>query len=118
MEMILPQEKNKDNRLFDRFPARFPAKIKDSRETFGANITLRDACAQGAKILSRERFFINDSVSLEVLLPDNKSPMSLHGQVVWTKQVDPSLWDIGLKFHRIDLLRLSRLFESSVSSRT
>ena len=99
-----------DQRVFDRFAARFPAKFKDAREDFGAKVILRDASAEGARIATRDRLFINDKITLEVELPDGKDPMTVKGQVVWSKQRDHNLWDCGLKFHKISLMKMSRLY--------
>jgi len=101
-----------DQRLFDRFEAKFPAKLKDTREDFGDMVYLRDASAQGAKLSSKERFYLNDNVALEVDLKDGKYPMLIKGQVVWARNKDRDVWDIGLKFHKISLMHMSRLFES------
>ncbi len=110
--------KYSDRRLFERFSSRFPAKLKDSREEFGTRIQLRDACAMGARITSREKFFINDSVVLEVLLPDGLYPMSIKGAVVWAKEIETNLWSIGLKFPKIQLVPMSRLFKFALPDAT
>ena len=102
---------SQDQRIFERFVARFPAKFKDSRHSFGAEVFLRDASAQGIKLVTRERLFLNDRVSLLVKLPDGHEPLSLHGQVVWSKSKMPGTWEIGLKFHQIRLMSLQRLFK-------
>ncbi len=99
-----------DNRLFDRFSARFPAKIKDSREGYGSDIFLRDASAQGVKVTSKHQFYLNDSLIFDIKLPDSDMPLTLRGQVVWTKKGSMDLWDIGVKFHEIKLIHLSRLY--------
>ncbi len=100
-----------DQRIFERFAARFPVKFKDSRHDFGAEVFLRDASAQGMKLVSRERLFLHDRVSLLVELPDGYEPLALHGQVVWSKSKIPGTWEIGLKFHQIRLMALQRLFK-------
>jgi len=100
-----------DKRLFQRFPSRFPAKFKDSREGFGAKVFLRDSSGMGMKLTSKECLYLNDSVSVEVDLPDGMSPMSIRGQVVWTKNREPNLWEVGLKFHKINLTQMSRLYK-------
>ena len=104
-----------DRRIFERFPARFPAKVKDARDDFGTNIYLRNASAQGARLMSKERMFLNDNVSLEVKLPDNEFPMTLRGQVVWAQNTDANLWDVGVRFHAISLMHISRLYKFVVS---
>ena len=75
----------RERRIFERFSARFPVKFKDAREGYGTEVFLRDASAQGIRILTKERFFLDDQLSLEVELPDGGEPMILSGRVVWAK---------------------------------
>ena len=100
-----------DNRIFDRFTARFPVKFKGSRRDFGSEVFLRDVSAQGAKLVTSEQLEINDSVSLQVKLPDGNSSLHLNGQIVWTQIQSSGAWEIGLKFHRIKLMSLQKLFQ-------
>ncbi len=99
-----------ERRIFDRFTARFPAKIKDARDDYGEKVFLRDASAEGAKLTTTERVYLHDSVILQIRLPDKDHPMTLRGQVIWTKNVQPNIWDIGVKFHKLDLVHMSRLY--------
>ena len=105
MEKLLGKQ-----RLFERFSARYPVKFRHSRQDYGTNVFLEDASAQGVKITSRERLFLNDSVSLDVKLPDSTNPMMLNGRVVWIKHKSPSLWDVGIEFHKVNLMKLQRIF--------
>ena len=109
--MSAPIETKEDRRVFERFSARFPVKFKDSREDYGNDVFLRDASASGARILTIERFFLEDQLSLEVELPDGGEPMVLNGRVVWAKSLDLSLWDIGLQFPQVNFLKIQRLFK-------
>jgi hypothetical protein len=99
-----------ERRIFDRFSARFPAKFKDSRNDYGTEVFLRDASAGGARLITKDRSYINDSLSLLVELPDGQGPLNLNGYVVWAKPQDV-MWEIGITFHRIELLKLHRLFK-------
>ncbi len=99
-----------DKRTFERFQARFPAKFKDTRENFGDNVYLRDASASGAKLSTKERMYLHDHVDLEVELSDGARPMNLRGEVVWVKGQEYNIWDIGFRFHEVDFMRLSRLY--------
>ena len=101
---------DQENRLFERFPVRFPTKFRHSRNEFGMDVFLRDASASGLKICSKERLFFHDSVSLEVKLPDGFSPMVLNGQVVWTVDKGAQLWDVGIQFHKVDLMKIQRMY--------
>ena len=110
--MFIETPEKQDRRNFERFPARFPTRFKDTRDDFGTNVFLRDACAEGVKVTTRERLFLNDSVSLEIDLPDEREPLTLKGQVVWAVTGDiPDLWDVGIKFHKLDFVHLSRLYK-------
>jgi Tfp pilus assembly protein PilZ len=100
-----------DHRVYHRFTARFPAKIKDSRDDYGTKVFLRDASAEGFRLTAKEKFFINDSLSLSVNLPDGHEPLVLNGQIVWVKTQEPGqMWEIGLRFHKIKLMNIQRLF--------
>ena len=103
-----------ERRLFYRFNARFPVKIKDAQEDFGDSIFLRDASAWGIKLTTKDRFYLNDSLSLEVALPDGLFPLNLRGQVIWTKNNTDQSWDVGLRFHNISLMYLSRLYSHAM----
>lgn len=109
--MINDTTLNNDKRLFERFSSRFPARFKDSYFDYGTNVSLRDASAQGARIVCKDRLYINDTIFLEVQLPDGKDPMVLKGQVVWARNEELDIWDVGLKFFKIDLRRISRLYK-------
>ena len=109
------QTPTEERRLFERFSARFPVKFKDAREDYGADVFLRDASAQGMRILTKERFFLEDQLALEVELPDGGEPMVLNGHVVWVKFLNLSLWDIGVKFSQVNFLKMQRLFKLTES---
>jgi hypothetical protein len=107
-------ETEEERRLFERFSARFPAKFKDSSSGYGTEVFLRDVSASGARLVTRERTFVNDSLALQVELPDGQSPLTLNGSVAWSKPHD-AMWDVGLTFHKIEFLRLHRLFKFSIT---
>ena len=104
---------NDERRLFERFSTRFPAKFKDSRNDYGTDVFLRDASATGIRIVTNERMFLDDPVSLEVEVPGSGSPMILRGRVVWTKVANAAMWEIGLRFPEINFMRMSRLLKTS-----
>ncbi|MCC6758793.1 MAG: PilZ domain-containing protein [Candidatus Omnitrophica bacterium] len=100
-----------ENRLFERFSARFPVKFRHTRSDYGSDVFLRDASARGVKISTREKVFLNDSVSLEVKIPDGSEPVTLNGRVVWLHSKSPSLWEAGVELHEINLMEMQRIFK-------
>jgi Tfp pilus assembly protein PilZ len=109
--MLQDGTKPEERRIYERFPARFPVRFKDTRNDYGTDVFLRDASAQGLRILTKERFFLDDQLSLEVELPDGQEPMVLNGRVVWSKLVNLSLWDTGVQFPEVNFFRMQRLFK-------
>ncbi len=116
--MTTATESKEERRTFERFSARFPVKFKDTRSDFGTQVFLRDASAQGIRIFTKERFFLDNQLSLEVELPDGGEPMVLSGRVVWVKFLNLSFWDIGIQFEAVDFLKMQRLFKLSEESST
>lgn len=100
-----------DRRLWERFPARFPAKLKDERSDFGEKMTLCDASAVGVRFLSKERFYLHDSVALEVKIPDGHEPMHIKGEVMWVREKEDGRWEVGLRFFKSDFMHVTRLYK-------
>ena len=109
--MPIALQTTEERRIFERFSAQFPVKFKDSREEYGREVFLRDASAEGVRILTKERFFLDDQLALEVELPDGGEPMVLSGRVKWVKLLNLSLWDIGVQFTQVNFLKMQRLFK-------
>jgi Tfp pilus assembly protein PilZ len=98
-----------ERRLFERFSAKFPTKFKDAADDFGVDVFMRDFSASGACLHTRERFFIDDALSVELELPDGHDPLVLNGRVKWIKAQSPSLYEVGMEFHKVHLMKLHRL---------
>lgn len=109
-------ENLQERRIFERFDTRFPAKLKDSREDYGEKLYLRNACAQGALLASKEHLYINDSLTLEVEVPKVPHPVTLRGRVMWVKKDHANFWEVGFKFHQISLMQLAKLYESATET--
>lgn len=107
------EEHNIDRRAFERFTAHLPIKFKANGHKYGNDVSvyLENASALGVMIATNEEMSLNDSVFLEVTLPDCKEPLILKGQVKWISRDESGMWHIGLKFHTIDLVQMSRLYK-------
>ena len=101
-----------DRRIYERYSARFPVRYKDMDQGYGTNIFLRDVSAEGARLISKERVFLNDSLSILVELPDGHDPISLNGQIVWNKPMSGTgMWHVGLRFHKVDFMNIHRFMK-------
>lgn len=95
--------------MFERLPARFPTKFHDSSLDYGVDVFLKDMSGSGVGIRTREKFFLDDMVSLDVKVPDGHAPIPLNGRVCWVKEVAPGAFEAGVEFHRVNFLRVARL---------
>ncbi|MBF0331615.1 MAG: PilZ domain-containing protein [Candidatus Omnitrophica bacterium] len=98
-----------DRRLFERYSAKLPTKFKNSPDDYGDDVALRDFSASGVRLHTRERFFIDDVISIEVELPDGMAPVPLNGRICWSRAEAPSFWEVGMEFHKVNLFKLHRL---------
>jgi hypothetical protein len=108
-------EQAMERRLFSRFTARFPTKFKDSSQDYGTDVLLRDVSATGARVTLNERMLIDDAVSLAVLLPDGREPVELNGRVRWVRGHARQVWETGVQFLRVDLMKLHRIVKYSMA---
>ena len=109
--MPTAMETSGERRIFERFSARFPVKFKDANEDFGTDVFLRDASADGVRILAKQRCYLDDQINMEVELPDGGEPLVLSGHVVWVKFVNLALWDIGVQLSEVKFLKMQRLYK-------
>ena len=110
------QSSAEDRRIYERIPARFPVKLKDSRNDYGTEFFMRDVSAGGIKLLSKEKFFLHDFLSVMIKLPDGQEPVVLNGEVVWSRITPAQTWDIGLQFHKIEYFKLYRFLKVQTPS--
>ncbi len=108
----------KDNRIYERFKVHLPVEFTGALDEPGTRMFLEDISAQGARLLSTERFHLQDYVSLEVPLSPETNPVALHGKVVWMKAVEPNaLWNVGLDFEGVHFVKLHRLYQFSLEEK-
>jgi Tfp pilus assembly protein PilZ len=98
-----------ERRMFERFSAKFPTRFKHAQSDFGEDVFMRDFSASGACLFTRDRFFIDDVVAIELELPDGQDPLALSGRVRWIKPQAHAFWEIGMEFPRVNLMNLHRL---------
>ncbi len=112
--MLGGDRKASERRLFERVSLRFPAKFNHLFDEFGNKVFVMNLSAQGANILSNEPLYKEQNVSLQVQIP-GISPMEISGSVMWVRN-KADLWDAGIRFHRIDLVGISRLYKYADTS--
>ncbi len=100
-----------DNRIFHRFPTNCSAKYKNSYDYTEGEVFLKDASAQGLRLVSKAPFYVNDYISFAIDVPHSSIPLSVRGEVVWSKKEMDQYWNIGVKLKRTRFVEMSRLFD-------
>ena len=98
-----------DLRVFERFSARWPTKFTDSPEDYGTEVEMKNCSASGARLFTNERFLVDDNISIDVKAPDGCPPLQFSGRVCWFKNRGSALWDVGMEFHKVELMKMHRL---------
>ncbi len=106
-----PTGKNRisDLRTFQRFSAQWPTKFKNSPADYGTEVEMKDCSASGARLFTNERFLVDDNISINVKAPDGCAPLQFSGRVRWSRSRAGSLWDVGMEFHKVELMKMHRL---------
>lgn len=114
--MLGDMRKPSERRIFERVALRFPAKFNHLFDAFGDRVYVMNLSAQGANLLSNEPLYKNQNVTLQVQLP-GVAPMEISGHVMWIKP-KADLCEAGIKFHKIDLVGISRLYKYADTSQS
>lgn len=100
-----------ERRLFERFDINFSARMRGCNDDSGNEISLINISARGISFRVKGCFLVEDKISLDIAIPDGKSPMLFKGEVVWADCDEFNDCKIGLKFRQINLVRMSRLYK-------
>ncbi len=104
-------ERAGDRRIFGRLNADLPVRFGEMSQSEGNSGILQDLSAEGAKLVSRQDFTMNEPVSLVVNLPDGHDPVILKGSIIWIEENDKTDADqkAGIRFNEIQLMNMHRL---------
>lgn len=106
-----------EKRMFERFSA--PVKVKYNVMGDGpGHGELKDISGGGIRLALAEKLKINTLLKLSFEIPGIKDPISIHGKVVWSKEVIISgggekqdYYETGITFLEDDPLKLGKIFE-------
>lgn len=109
MEEAKFKESN-DVREFERFVIRLTVKFIDLDKNKGGTGYTHDISAKGIGLITRENLCHKTPMDLYLYMPDHHEPLSIKGEVVWSKPIDPNSWRIGINLDQTDLIGISRIF--------
>jgi len=100
---------NEDNRIFERFSARFPLRFIDLRDNREGIAEVRDVSAKGVGMVTEEQLLPNTALEMWLQIPDKGEPLYARGQVVWSKPQGINAYRTGINLERADMMGLSRV---------
>ena len=102
-------DRMEDRRIFQRFNARFSARLLDLTSGNEISAETSDICAKGIGLTLKEYLPVNTPLEAWVEVPDNAGPIYARGLAVWSRQEGESEYRIGMDLERADLMGLSRI---------
>lgn len=102
-----------ENRIFHRFPTNCLARYKNSHDSSEGEVILRNASAQGLKVVSKNPLYVNDFISFAIDVPHSSLPLNVRGEIVWSKRDEKHYWNIGVKLQKIRFVEMSRLYDET-----
>lgn len=98
-----------DRRIFQRFNARFPAKLLDLNTGMEIPAETFDVSAKGIGLVLKQDLAKNTPVEAWIQIPDRGEPLYSRGISAWSRQENESEYRAGLDLERADLMGLSRV---------
>ncbi len=98
-----------DQRIFARFPARFPLRFLDVDTNMEGGAETSDISAKGLGLVTNGHLQPNSSLEMWLHIPDQGEPLYARGEVVWSKMVEPNKYRSGINLDKADLMGLSRV---------
>jgi c-di-GMP-binding flagellar brake protein YcgR len=100
-----------ERRIFERFEADFPVEIERLGLEENEQGQCCDISAGGIGMLTDDGLIPNTVLRILLCFSDARPPLRSSARVIWSKQVQQQRWRSGLKFTRVDLMGLRRIFE-------
>ncbi|MBM3250132.1 MAG: PilZ domain-containing protein [Candidatus Omnitrophica bacterium] len=101
-----------DRRVFSRFVAKFPVRFIDSKEHREGRGFANDISAKGIGFTAKEELGRGTSLEMWLEIPDKADALYTRGEVVWSRQVEPGKYRIGVNLEKADFMGLSRVLRA------
>lgn len=103
-------KENIEKRIFQRIDVEFPVGVRDPRTNKVISGKCRDVAAGGISLVTDKQVLLKRNLIVEFRLPDERQPYSVRASGIWNKEIKDGLWQMGLSFKDINLLKHWRIF--------
>jgi hypothetical protein len=106
-------ETMEDRRIFARLPVRFPLRYFEHKSGQEGQAHTQDISAKGIGLVGNKELAPQTSLEIWVEVPDKGEPLYTRGEVVWSKELEPNLYQAGVNLEKADLMGLSRVLRAA-----
>jgi len=101
-----------DKREFVRFSVDLQLKFLDPKTNKEKEAQVHDINAKGIGILANEELAKDTTLEMWIEVSGNKQPLYTKGKVIWSKQIEPNKYRIGISLDKVDLIGVSRILRA------
>jgi c-di-GMP-binding flagellar brake protein YcgR len=106
---IMPDNNIEDRRIFERFQVRLPTKYLDLNLNKEGQCQTHDISAKGVGLVTNAGLQPRTAVELWLHCPDEGEPLYTRAEVIWSNQVSPNEYRVGVNLEKANLMGLSRV---------
>lgn len=98
-----------DRRSFFRFPATVPLTFINLEEDAAGEGETHDISAKGIGFLTEKELAPATIVDIWLKVPDRADGIYAKGEVVWSRQVEPDVYRVGVNLEKVDFISMSHV---------
>ncbi|MFH0739233.1 MAG: PilZ domain-containing protein [Candidatus Omnitrophota bacterium] len=102
-----------ERRIFERFQVELPVKFSypgGAKEGMGKIVNI--SAGGGGMIVTEEKLLPATRLDMQMEIADDKEPLCVKGEVVWTMVAAAQVYKIGIKFDEVDFMGISRVLRN------
>lgn len=96
-----------DRRIFARFTAELSLQYANENSTKQIKAVTRDVCAKGIGIFTDEKLDPDSYITVALKMPDSGKEFSTRGRVIWSEQIEPNKYRVGIDLDKAELMGIS-----------
>jgi len=105
-------EKMEDRRIFQRFRVKYPLRFLEMKSGKEGIASTSDISARGMNITTAEQLTAPMTLEMWLTVPDRGEPLYTRGEVVWSKPLSESEYQVGINLEKAELMALARVLRA------
>lgn len=101
-----------DKREFVRFSVDLQLKFLDPNTNKEKEAQVHDINAKGIGILANEELAKDTILEMWIEVSSNEQPLYTKGKVIWSKQIEPNKYRVGISLDKVDLIGIARVLRA------